>query len=52
MYLVGLMERRKPNMLHLLTITKNHESGANHIIDVIIRAFIDFDARKMFPPTF
>ncbi len=43
--LVGLLEHEVQNMLHIYTMTEEHETGANHVIECIHR-FINYRRNK------
>lgn len=47
--LVGFLEYGMPNMMHLVTVTKKHETGANHTNEVLHRLMNGADARKTVP---
>lgn len=35
--LVGLLDHKKPNEVHLMTMTEEHETGANHMVEAVHR---------------
>lgn len=49
--LVGLLEHGKPNKLRLLTMTEEHETGANHIVEAIHRFLLDRARQCVLPRT-
>ena len=44
-HLIGLLQHRNVNKLNLFTMTANHQTGANHIIECIHR-FINCESRE------
>lgn len=44
--LLGLLRRKKPNKLHLFTMTEEHETGTNHIVKVLHRFRTDLNSYK------
>lgn len=44
---MDLSEHLKPSHLHFFTITKEHETGTNNIVEVLHRFISDFSTRKV-----
>ncbi len=49
--LIGILEHAAENKLRLLTMTDEHKSGANHIIESIHRYLMDRSLSSAVPPT-
>ncbi len=49
---VGVLEHLVENNLHLFTMTQEHSTGANHIVETIHRFLQDRRARGALPPKF
>lgn len=43
--LIGVLENRLLNTLHLYTMTEEHERGANHIVEAVHRFLIDLETK-------
>ncbi len=50
--LIGLLEHGVNNNLHLYTMTEDHETGANHIIETVHRFINDRRTKGPLPPKF
>ncbi len=48
--LVGLLEHASENRLRLLTMTEEHQTGANHIVEAIHRFLMDKYISSVLPP--
>lgn len=48
--LIGLLEHSTPNRLHLYTLTEEHETGSNHIVESLHRFINDRNVRSPLPP--
>ena len=49
--LVGLLQHKNPNVLRLYTMTEEHQSGANHIVETIHRFLVDSSNENTLAPT-
>ena len=49
-HLIGLLRHQKKNHLRLFTMTDNHSTGANHIIEVLHRFINELSALGDLPP--
>lgn len=50
--LIGALEHTVKNQLHLFTMTQDHETGSNHIVETIHRFLNERQKQGPLPPTF
>ena len=48
--LVGILEHARENVLRLLTVTEEHETGSNHIVEALHRFIQDRSSSSSVPP--